>query len=188
MRRIRHGAQQHLVEAGKRSSRATPANSGFGGPITAALIATPIPNGTYISSQLSRGSTCRRIRYRRAGEGIQLRIDSIYAPEPISTPNRVLTTSNRKPPLRIKPKDDDNRMSQALSRGNFLLFLTFPPVENQIVKIKLRGLELLRTFRSANGFYNAQNAFKAGTKCVVIERSRNFPAWVGSLITGTLRG
>ena len=34
-------------------------------PITPALIATLIPNGTYISSQLSRGSTCCRIRYRR---------------------------------------------------------------------------------------------------------------------------
>ena len=30
-----------------------------------ALIATLTPNRTYISSQLSRGSTCRRIRYRR---------------------------------------------------------------------------------------------------------------------------
>ena len=29
-----------------------------------ALIATLTPNRTYISSQLSRGSTCRRIRYR----------------------------------------------------------------------------------------------------------------------------
>ena len=64
MRRIRHGAQQPLVEDCKRSSRGYTDQFWLGGPMLA-LIATLTPNRTYISSQLSRGSTCRRIRYRR---------------------------------------------------------------------------------------------------------------------------
>jgi hypothetical protein len=64
MRRIRHGAQQPLVEDWKRSSRGYTDQFWFGGPILE-LIATLTPNRTYISSRLSRGSTCRRIRYRR---------------------------------------------------------------------------------------------------------------------------
>ena len=64
MRRIRHGAQQPLVENCKRSSRGYTDQFWLGGPMLA-LIATLTPNRTYISSQLSRGSTCRRIRYRR---------------------------------------------------------------------------------------------------------------------------
>ena len=62
MRRIRHGAQRPLGEDCG-SSRGYTDQFWLGGPMLA-LIATLTPNRTYISSQPSRGSTCRRIRYR----------------------------------------------------------------------------------------------------------------------------
>jgi hypothetical protein len=64
MRRIRHERSNLSVENCKRSSRGYTDQFWFGGPMLA-LIATLTPNLPTFPLQLSRGATCRRIRYRR---------------------------------------------------------------------------------------------------------------------------